>query len=312
MSDQSPAPRIRWWPAVAILVLGIGSFLVLLFLPTGSIQVRNVALEGILGLIWFFLTVWWFAASRASWRLKLRVYGGFVGLLLVLFALFRVRGVTGDFVPIFEFRFASRNLAALERGQQHDALDKSGRPDFPQFLGPSRNAVINDGTVLARDWDKTPPQILWRKSIGEAWSGFAIVGNRAVTFAQRGDQETVICLDVLNGTLLWEHADLARYDNKYGGIGARSTPAIHEGRVYTFGATGLVNCLDLVTGKLIWQRTMEKDAPKGRPEWGYAGSPLVHDGKVLISAGQSHEKSLYAYSAKDGEVVWREGDQPAE
>ena len=35
---------------------------------------------------------------------------------------------------------------------------------------------------------------------------------------------------------------------------ARGTPTISNGRVYTFGGTGIVNALDAATGTLVWSR----------------------------------------------------------
>ena len=304
--------RIRWIPAVVIVILGALALLTVRLLPTAQLQVRNIILF-VLGLSTvFLLVVWWLFASRTPWRMRLGVFAIFLVIVGSLAGAFRYRGVTGDFVPIFEARWSHGGVSAFEKGSDNPALDHSGRADFPQYLGPNRNAVIDAGTVLARDWEKEPPQVLWRQPIGPAWSGFAIVGNRAVTFEQRGENEVVVCLDVLTGKLLWEHSDTARFASSLGDVGPRSTPTITGGRVFTFGATGITNCLDLATGKLIWQRKMSVDAPKGRPEWGYAGSPLVLGDKVIVNGGQSHEKSLFAYRVKDGELAWRNGTRPSE
>ena len=91
--------------------------------------------------------------------------------------------------------------------------------------------MISDGPALARDWQKEPPQVLWRQPIGTAWSGFAIVGNRAVTLEQRGERETVTCLDVLTGKQLWAYGYAALFQGSYSGDGPRATPTIADGRV---------------------------------------------------------------------------------
>lgn len=312
MNETPTRTGIRWWPAVAIVALVTGAIAIALRWPTLQFQLRNIAILaiGLIGVL--LLVVWWLAFSRAPSRLRLAMFALFLVTVGSLSAAYRVRGVTGDFIPIFEPRWQREAALATPAPTSDAALDRSGRPDFPQYLGPHRNAVIDSGYVLARDWSGTPPQLLWRQPIGEAWSGFAIVGNRGVTLEQRGEDEVVVCLDVLSGKRLWEHADAAHFDSSIGGAGPRSTPTVIDGRVLTFGATGIVNCLDLATGKQIWQRNLAEDAPKGRPEWGYAGSPMVLDGNVIISAGQSHDKSLFAYNFADGKLVWRDGSQPAE
>ena len=64
-------------------------------------------------------------------------------------------------------------------------------PEFPQFLGPTRDAAL-PGPRLARDWAARPPRRLWRQPLGQSWSGFAISGEIAVTQEQRGDEGRVV------------------------------------------------------------------------------------------------------------------------
>jgi outer membrane protein assembly factor BamB len=303
---------IRWSPALWIAALGAAALAAARYAWSAEFQLKNIVLLGLGVLTLLALLVWFLAFSGAPRGIR-KTAGILVAVTLaVLGASFRLHGVTGDFILIFKPRWQHEATPPPQAAASDSQLDHSGRPDFAQYLGPNRNAVLDPAPALARDWAANPPQILWRRPIGVAWSGFAIVGNRAVTLEQRGEKETVVCLDVLSGTQLWEHADDAHLTTSIGGDGPRATPTIDHDRVFTFGGTGVTNCLDLKTGQLIWQRKMTDDAPKGRPEWGYAGSPLVLGDKVLISAGQSHERSLIAYRVSDGEIAWRNGSQPAE
>ncbi len=302
--------RIRWWPAGGILLAGAMAYLAVLLWPISQVQDRNLILFSLAGITLVLIGVWWIAFSRASWRMRVGVMAGLGVLCMLSAATFRIRGVTGDLVPILENRWAR-----LPEPQRHISAttepEPSDRPDFPQYLGARRNAVIDQGPEFAADWQVTPPQVLWRQPIGPAWSGFVIVGNRAITLEQRGGNEVVLCLDVLGGGMLWEHSDEARYASSLGGEGPRTTPTVADGRVFTFGATGILNCLALDSGKLIWQRRMAEEAPGGLPEWGYAGSPLVHEGKVIVSTGQGDGRSMRAYRVEDGAPVWAGGSQAA-
>lgn len=316
--DSAPTaagkPRIRWSPARWILTVAALAITAVWFWPNSQVQVRNLTLFSISGVTLLLLVLWWSFASRAPVRLRLNVLGALVLLVFSAAALFRFRGVTGDLVPILEARWSTVPASAANpprKAATSHKLDDSGRPDFPQYLGPGRDAVIREGPALSADWKTTPPQVLWRQPIGTGWAGFAIVGNRAITLEQRGTREWVVCLDVLTGDLLWEHGDEARYASPLGGEGPRTTPTVSEGRVFTFGATGILNCIALDSGKLLWQRRMAEEAPGCLPEWGYAGSPLVHDGKVIVSSGQDDGKSLRAYQVADGTPVWQGGSQAA-
>ncbi len=306
-----PSQRIRWWPVPLILLVTAIAIVIAHQQSTSAFQMRNIVIFGLGCVGALLLTLWWLFFSRASWRLRLGVAAAVLGIAGGAAGAFRFHGVTGDFIPIFTPRWKGEVIVPPPPAEDAAGLEKSGRPDFPQYLGATRNGVLTGGPVLARDWVKEPPQVLWRQPIGIGWSGFAIVGNRAVTMEQRGDEETVTCLDVRTGRQLWAHADPVRFESSFGGNGPRATPTIVEGRVFTLGGTGVLNCLALETGEKIWQRDLYRDAEGGRPEWGYAGSPLVHEGKVIVSAGKSHERSLWAYRTSDGEVAWRNGSQPS-
>ena len=197
---------------------------------------------------------------------------------------------------------------------------------FPQFLGPNRDCKI-PGPNLATDWDAAPPKKLWRQPIGAAWSGFAVAAQHAVTQEQRGENEAVVCYDLQSGAVLWIHTDSGQYKTAIAGEGPRATPTVHNGKVYTLGATGVLNCLELTTGKPVWQRHiaidagLDLDAPVDQSglssnrnkakEWGYASSPLIVDDKVVVSAGGENGKSLFAYDTAGGEPVWSGGNSRA-
>jgi outer membrane protein assembly factor BamB len=183
--------------------------------------------------------------------------------------------------------------------------------EFPQFLGPHRNATLPDGPALSRDWKTRPPVKLWRQPIGAGWSGFAIAGERAVTQEQRGEEELVVCYELRTGRPLWSHADTARYFTTLAGEGPRATPGISGDKVVTLGSTGILNCLDLATGRVIWNRNIIAENQSSVPEWGVAGSPLVLDGLVIVEPGGKNGRSLVACRLTNGEFVWGGGDDAA-
>ena len=76
----------------------------------------------------------------------------------------------------------------------------------------------------ARSKRAQPPQRLWLRPVGPGWSGFAVAGNRATTQEQRGEDEAVICYDVLAGAPLWGYAYPAHFQSPLAGEGPRATP----------------------------------------------------------------------------------------
>jgi outer membrane protein assembly factor BamB len=284
--------------------------------------------------------------SRLPGRARLGVAVAAIGAAGAFVGLFRIRGVSGDLLPVIESRFAAKAPPALPppapapdatplpavaapgptsspaaagapagrpaappaeaREEPRPTPASSPSPAWPQFLGPNRDATVPD-VRLARDWNARPPRLVWRQPIGAGWSSFAIVEGLAVTQEQRDDQELVVAYDLATGKPRWSHADRARYDTVIAGVGPRATPTVHEGRVFAQGATGILNALDLRTGRRLWSHQIVGENGAELPTWGKSGSPLVLEGRVIVSAGGKEGRSLVAYDASSGEPVWAGG-----
>jgi outer membrane protein assembly factor BamB len=296
-------------PSVANGMMG---FMVFLF----SIPLMSLAL------------VAWAAASRDVSIQRRRVSLA-AAILLASGALMlgRTNGVTGDAVSDLEWRWtptAEQRLLATAQEQPTEPvpaptpappvvqLPEKSDPVSPSapveverpaewngFRGPARDSVIR-GVRIETDWSRTPPVELWRQPIGPAWSSFAVAGDRVFTQEQRGDDEIVSAYELKTGKSVWKHRDAARFWESNAGAGPRATPALHNGRVYTLGGTGILNALDARNGALVWSRNAVTDTSATIPEWGIAGSPLVVGDLVIVAAAGN----LGAYDAATGKPRW--------
>ena len=196
-----------------------------------------------------------------------------------------------------ESRGAAANTSADTLPSPPTAAIKSA--EWPGFRRSDRNSIVR-GLRIETNWSQSPPVQLWRRPIGPGWSSFAVRGDVFYTQEQRGDDEIVAAYKVATGEPVWRHRDPVRFWESNGGAGPRGTPTIHNGRVYTFGATGILNALDAGNGAVVWSRNVASETDTEVPMWGFASSPLVIDDIVIVSAAGT----LAAYDLASGQRRW--------
>jgi outer membrane protein assembly factor BamB len=156
----------------------------------------------------------------------------------------------------------------------------------------------------------------WPKSLKEEWTvtvgiGHAspvMVGGRIYIFARREDDEVLLCLDATTGKELWGAGQSVSYDMNPAatghGKGPKSTPIVSNGKVYTFGITGVLSCHDARTGNLLWRREFSKQYPNTSPLYGTAMSPVVDNGVLIAHVGGHDKGALTAFDLETGAVKW--------
>lgn len=182
------------------------------------------------------------------------------------------------------------NLASTSAGSQ---------PQWPGFRGSNRDSVLR-GVQIETNWAQKPPVEIWRRPVGPGWSSFSVSGKYFFTQEQRGDNEVVSCYEIATGKPVWRHNDAARFYESNAGAGPRGTPTLSNGRVYTIGATGIVNALDASNGAVIWTRNAANDTNAKIPHWGFASSPLIVNDTVIVATSGV----LAAYDAANGNPRW--------
>jgi len=201
---------------------------------------------------------------------------------------------------------AARPSSALLTRPEPPRVPSAIKPaEWPGFRGPGRDGIVH-GVRINTDWASSPPVPLWHRQIGPGWSSFAVSGDLFYTQEQRGEDEIVACYRVGSGEPVWRHRDKVRFWESNGGAGPRATPTLSNGRVYAFGATGILNALEAGTGALVWSRDVAADADKKAPMWGFSSSPLVIGDLVVIAASGK----LVAYETASGKPRWFGPDLP--
>ena len=297
----------------------VGAFVLMIVAPilTKFIVHKSIAGGG-MGMLLFILVVpvlclalvvWAVASRRLSAGPRRAALVAVVLLACGMFTLIRTGGITADFHSDFHWRWTKtpeEKLLAQAEVESSSApaltvaspASQSGA-DWPGFRGSKRDSIVR-GVQIKTDWAASPPVEIWRRPIGPGWSSFAVRSGRLFTQEQRGDDEIVACYDVSTGKPVWKHSDAARFWESNAGPGPRATPTLSNGRVYTLGATGVMNVLDEGTGAVVWTRNAVSDTGAKIPGWGISGSPLVVNDVVIVAASGD----LVAYDLATGNPRW--------
>ena len=191
--------------------------------------------------------------------------------------------------------------------------------DWPQWLGPQRDGVWREKGIL-NEFPAGGPKVRWRASVGAGYSGPAVVGNRVYLtdrmvapktttpsdpFArgQIPGTERVLCLDEVDGKVIWKHEYDCPYDLSYP-AGPRATPLVEADRVYTLGAEGNLFCFQRESGKILWSRDFKKDFDARTPLWGFAAHPLIEGNKLVCLVGGQGSVAM-AFDKMTGKEIWR-------
>ena len=171
---------------------------------------------------------------------------------------------------------------------------------WPQFLGPDRNGVYSPGDVSPA----AKPVRVWQKDVGQGFSGPIVSDGRLYLFHRVANRETLEALEGATGKTLWKHDYPTTYRDDFGfDEGPRGTPAIDSGRVFTFGAEGMLEAVAAKTGTLLWSVDTQSKFGVSKGFFGAAASPLVDGSRVLVNVG-GKDAGIVAFDAATGKVLW--------
>ena len=176
--------------------------------------------------------------------------------------------------------------------------------DWPQFLGPSRNAV-SDETALVRSFPKDGPPILWEKQLDVGFGGCAVVGDEVFVIDRvRSESDILLCLDAATGEEKWRFENAAEGEPSF--PGSRSVPTVEDDAVYFINAFGRVFRIDRKTHKAVWDVKLDERFEGATPKWGWAQPALV-EGDVLIATPFGEKIGAVGLDKKTGKEVWKSG-----
>ena len=298
----SRARHFERWGAIALMIIAMLATSHFNHTSMGPLWAAGYAVP----VLCLAFVVWAVVTRRLSDGLRRMTMIATILLACGMWTLVRTSGIDGNHVADFAWRWAASPEEQLvaQSGDEPAALPTvpatmETKAEWPGFRGPDRDGIIH-GLRIETDWSASPPIELWRRPIGPGWSSFAVHGNLLYTQEQRGNNEVVACYNSTTGEPVWKHSDAARFFESNAGPGPRGTPTLSNGRVYTFGATGILNALDARNGVVVWSRNAASDTDTKIPIWGFSSSPLVVDDVVIVAVAGS----LIAYEISTGDRRW--------
>ena len=190
--------------------------------------------------------------------------------------------------------------------------------DWPQWLGPKRDAVWRETGILTRLPEK-PLEAVWRTKIDAGFSGPTVFGDKVFVtdFVKRtgvvnniasgrekvSGEERVHALDLATGKILWTRAYPVEYSASYP-EGPRTSPQVVGDKVYTVGTDGNLLCLSVETGDVIWSKDFKSDYMAETPFWGHSAHPLVFENTLICMVG-AKDSVVVAFDLETGKERWK-------
>lgn len=175
--------------------------------------------------------------------------------------------------------------------------------EWPCFRGSGRDNLAKYDGHLTKSWGEDGPKVLWRKPLGEGYSGAIIAGGRVyvLDYVEEDSSDALRCFALFSGEELWRRGYKNPIRRNHGK--SRTIPAYSDGVVVTLGPAAHVMAVDAVSGDLLWTRDLVEAYGAEIPQW-YAGQcPLIEDGRVILGVG-GEKVLMTALDLRTGETVW--------
>ncbi len=174
--------------------------------------------------------------------------------------------------------------------------------DWPQWRGPNRDDQAA-GFEAPATWPKELTQ-KWKVPVGRGDATPALVGDRIYVFSRDDAGEITLCLDAATGKQVWRDSydALPAAEPMGRHPGPRSSPAVLDGKVLTYGVRGTLSCLDAATGKVVWRKDDFKD---NWPRFFTSSSPMVAEGRCIAQLGGEKKGGVVAYDLATGDTKWQ-------
>jgi outer membrane protein assembly factor BamB len=179
--------------------------------------------------------------------------------------------------------------------------------EWTQWRGPNRDGFVSEKNSPAT-WPEKLDRV-WRVEIGEGYSSPVVSAGRAFVHSRRDPEEIVTAINLADGKVIWQQKYAAGFQkNQYAvemAKGPHATPLVIGNRLFTLGATAVLNAWDTATGRKLWTRDFSPSVDTSKLFTGTAASPLAVNGRVVVEVGSDvHGGKILALDPATGTTQW--------
>ena len=179
--------------------------------------------------------------------------------------------------------------------------------EWTQWRGPNRDGFVSEKNSPAT-WPEKLDRV-WRVEIGEGYSSPVVSAGRAFVHSRRDPEEIVTAINLADGKVIWQQKYAAGFQkNQYAvemAKGPHATPLVIGNRLFTLGATAVLNAWDTATGRKLWTRDFSPLVDTSKLFTGTAASPLAVNGRVVVEVGSDvHGGKILALDPATGTTQW--------
>lgn len=199
-----------------------------------------------------------------------------------------------------------KNIPVAEKKSFIPPTKKQIQKNWPSFRGPYSQG-ISYGTNFPIEWGNDK-NLKWKVKLELPGFNSPIVwGNYLFVSGANKQSMKVYCYHALTGKLLWEKL----IENIPGSPAIKpkvtedtglAAPGLASNGIHVFAifATGDLVCLDF-EGNQLWAKNLGVPAN----HYGHSSSLICWENLVLVQYDHSKSRTLFAFKAENGEIVWQ-------
>ncbi len=199
----------------------------------------------------------------------------------------------------------------LSSPSHSNSMNEDGvtKKEWSQYRGPNRDGVAISNTSLKAWPEGSQPYQVWKKPLGEGFSGIVISGDQLITAFTDESSEFIGSFEKTTGKEIWRFTLGKKFVEEMGN-GPRTTPTIDGDLAYMLSSYGELYCVSTKSGEQVWKVSLTDEFNIKRPLRGFSTCPLIL-GETLMIHGGGKNSAFIGLDKKSGKTIWQTGESAA-